>query len=390
MENERFIEKIKWSSIAPQLRPIYLQKHIIYSGKRIKSTNLIDLMDTILHQVHVYGKTVFALNSRWLKAMYGGSYPKMIEWLIINDVIYLWKNYSTGKNSKKYKLTDSMNGFDCMTSKIKMPIILERKKIKLKISKEKSFNHQFKQDVLDHLVKSLNAASVDYEEAKNWLKTNSIADKSLKVNMNALEKIYNKEIYHGFDKNGRFHTNFTVLKKEIRQKFLKIDGDPIEELDVKNSQPFFLSMLMKQNGFENSEYNQAVIDGSIYDTISETLDMERKEVKIQVFKILYARNRIKNQMPVETLFMTLYNDVWNWIVEYKKKTKNYKILARDLQKLESQFIFNKVIPKILEWKNIPIITIHDSILFQKQYAMPLQEIWLGSLKIGVPESQFLI
>ena len=108
--------------------------------------------------------------------------------------------------------------------------------------------------------------------------------------------------------------------------------------------------------------------------------MDRKETKIQIFKVLYGRNRIKNQKPVEALFMELYKDVWDWIVEYKNKNKNYKILARELQKLESQFIFNKVIPKILEWKKIPIITIHDSILFQKQYKEQLQRIWIECLK----------
>src|ERR1035437_8115932 len=285
MKEERFIEKIKWVSVYPALKLIYIQNYIIHLGKRIKSSNFIDLIDIILTQVTVYDRKILSLNSRWLKTMYGIEYPKMIDWLITNEVMYLWKNYSTGKNCKKYRLTDTMNEFDCVPTKIKVPISLERKKTRLKISKEKSFNHEFKQGVLDHLVESLKFVSVKYENAKNWLKDNFIVNKSLKVNINALDKINNGEIYHGFDKNGRFHTNFTVLKKEIRQKFLKIENEDIEELDIKNSQPFFLSMLMEKNGFINEEYNKAVLDGSIYDSIAERLGMDRKETKIQIFKV---------------------------------------------------------------------------------------------------------
>lgn len=42
---------------------------------------------------------------------------------------------------------------------------------------------------------------------------------------------------------GRFHSNFTSLCGELR-RCLTIDGEPLYEVDVTNSQPYFLSMLL--------------------------------------------------------------------------------------------------------------------------------------------------
>jgi hypothetical protein len=53
---------------------------------------------------------------------------------------------------------------------------------------------------------------------------------------------------------------------------------------------------------------------------------------------------------------------------YKKEHGDYKILAYDLQKDESNLIFNKMIKTIMNLHpEIKIITIHDSIVVQKKY-----------------------
>ena len=49
--------------------------------------------------------------------------------------------------------------------------------------------------------------------------------------------------------------NFTILKKEIRQKYLTIDNDEVTEIDINNSQPLFLSLLLKNEMDENDPEN---------------------------------------------------------------------------------------------------------------------------------------
>ena len=46
-----------------------------------------------------------------------------------------------------------------------------------------------------------------------------------------------------FDDFGRFHTNYTILKKEIRNNYLTISNEMLIEIDVKNSQPLFFAVL---------------------------------------------------------------------------------------------------------------------------------------------------
>jgi hypothetical protein len=48
--------------------------------------------------------------------------------------------------------------------------------------------------------------------------------------------------------------------------------------------------------------------------------------------------------------------------------KNYKELSHELQKMESDFIFNHVIKEIYEtYPDIVLFTVHDSILFPISY-----------------------
>jgi len=51
--------------------------------------------------------------------------------------------------------------------------------------------------------------------------------------------IDDKHSYLKIDDFGRIHTNFTVLKKEIRKQFLCIDDNPVKGKDISNSQALF-------------------------------------------------------------------------------------------------------------------------------------------------------
>jgi hypothetical protein len=64
----------------------------------------------------------------------------------------------------------------------------------------------------------------------------------------------------------------------------------------------------------------------------------------------------------------LFPTIHNFIKLYKKEHGDYKILAYDLQKAESNLVFNKMIKCIMNLHpEIKIITIHDSIVVQKKY-----------------------
>jgi hypothetical protein len=61
--------------------------------------------------------------------------------------------------------------------------------------------------------------------------------------------------------------------------------------------------------------------------------------------------------------------------------KSYKEMSHILQKMESDFIFNKVIKTIIEKiPEVKLFTIHDSIVFQKKYLPEISVIFNNFLK----------
>lgn len=372
MENNKIL--IKWASSVKELVPIYTKKWISYEGERFLSYYAIDLIDFFVFNYYTYNKLSIQINSRWLKLIYGNQYPIIIKWLIDNNIIELYKNYSVGHKSKKYKLTKYVieNGF--ISNNIQSNEKLENKKVKYKLINQSHIVTNIKVDTIEHLEYSLKQIKLDYKKAKSVLIDMNLQENSYKVNSNNIEKINKGHIYSSFDKYGRFHTNWTVLKKDIRQSCVKIRNNDICELDIQNSQPFFLLLIMKQEGFKEDAYRTDVLNGTFYDNIATFLNIERKQVKTEVFKILYGRTR-KKLNGIDKAFKTLYPLTWQFLIDYKAKLGYYKLIARQLQTIESNFIFNKVIPEILKWNNIPIITVHDSIMFEKQYKDIVNIIW---------------
>ena len=360
---------IKYTS--PIFTDIYSNNIIIYQGIRLKSINLIHLIDIFLNRYIIFNKDNIKLNSRILKWLYGSSYSKYIDYLVENKFIYLWKNYSSGYKSKTYKLTEKTKEYGIVTAIIKMDIKLLNKLNKLNTASE------FIDDTIKNkLINDLYKITINLEKSTEWLNTNfDINDKALEINLSACQKINNKDIYYSFDKFGRFHTNYTILKKEIRNNYLKINNNDIAEIDITNSQPFFLYILMKEHNFKIfNGFDDDVLNGTIYEKLCDISGISRKEAKIKVYSILFGRNNINEYW--NELFNKLYPDVYKWIVSYKEKHKTYKSIAQNLQKIESNFIFNKLIPKIIDYnKDIAIITIHDSIIFEKQYYNAIKDIF---------------
>lgn len=367
--------RIKWVSTFDKIGEIYTKKYIKIKEDRIHSIKIIDLVDYMINNVYVYKRNNIELNTRRLKSLYGNKYNNIIDYLIDKDVIYLYKNYSTGKRYRTYRFTNNMKESKYLSCKITYTDILDNKKNELN-----NETNDINSDITTHLIDSLHLVKLDYAKSKEILKSIE-NENSRHINSNMIDKIINGDIYAHFDEYGRFHTNFTILKKEIREHCLSINNNKIAELDIKNSQPFFMTVFMKDRGFVDSEYTNDVISGKLYDKLTICAGIERKEVKQEVFRILYGRNKNNNLGPVEKCFKEIYVNVYNWIVEYKKINNNYKILAQELQKTESKFIFGNIIPKILEWKTIPIITVHDSILFEEQYLENISFIWKEQLKI---------
>jgi hypothetical protein len=357
-------------------------KKIFYRNKSLKSNYLIDITHSMLLKYYCYGRLSFSLNAKILRSRYGTYYNYYIDYLVENKIIYLKYNYSVGRNSKIYKINpDILNGDNVLKYKNHDHFLLKKYKTSI-MEKNSSYINK---NVQEKIVNDLFYIDIDYDLAYKFL--NTLKGKSYKRNLYVVEAIQNKHIFYHFDDYGRIHTNFTVLKNLIRKNCLTIDGEQLIELDIKNSQPLFLTSIIEQYSLEEIDidtdeydrFKELTIDGNLYDYFIEELNLSSKKMaKMLIYKVLFGKNFEDEQ---NKKFKKLFPTIHNFIVSYKKISGDYKTMAYILQRKESNLVFNMIIQEIIEkYPYIKLFTIHDSISFPIKYKKEISEIFYDKLK----------
>jgi hypothetical protein len=91
----------------------------------------------------------------------------------------------------------------------------------------------------------------------------------------------------------------------------------------------------------------------------------KKSIKECVYKVFFGKNYNNKH---DTLFKKIFPTIHNFIKYYKKLKGGYKVLAYDLQNLESDLVFNKIVNEVrINYPEIHLITVHDSIICSKKY-----------------------
>lgn len=254
----------------------------------------------------------------------------------------------------------------------------------------------------------------------------------------AIEKIKDKKFFYSIDQNvGRFHSNLTNLKKEIRN-YITYQGQILVNVDIKNSQPLFSTLLLNKEFYSrNTLYNissipdynsflsniyhsyssltimvvkslektdsqnikkyiEIVNSGSFYEQIFKEmypdLPFDKAKAKTMMFMIFFSRNNYMGQPKAEPKkrFKKLFPKTYE--IFRLLKLCDYTALSRILQRIESNVIIQNVVPRITrERPKLPIFTIHDSIVTtvgNEQYVAAIiqQEILLTTglqAKLGI-------
>ena len=246
-----------------------------------------------------------------------------------------------------------------------------------------------------------------------YLKQLTIADgynEFIKSNYSAQTKQYNDIIgsatriingaiiYKRDNTSGRFHSNITNMAKGLRP-FLRINGEPLINCDIKNSQPYLSTILLTDPGKVSwmtknpafalllqslkvslnqdvKNYIQFVISGQLYEFLmsefaKEGLILTRDETKRQVLRILFARNRSpkdetnrKARQIFKQRFPTVHR-IFSKVRGSEKGDKfhNFSRFAILLQKIESYLMLDVILKRI--YKELPgtiAVTVHDSIM----------------------------
>jgi hypothetical protein len=349
-------------------------KFITYKGVKLKTAYIFDIINNLILKYYFKKENRYALNATVLKDKYGYLYNYYIEYLVNRETIIMLNNYKKGVSSRIYSLNDGI-----FKSKIKR--YRNTDKVLLKKYKKKIFDTlDFTEDknlidgvIKEKLISDLFSVDIDLERSIFFL--DSLKDKDLDIynrNLYSVDCINDKHIFYHFDSYGRMHTNFTILRSFIRKNCLLMDGEETCEIDISNSQPLFLTKLIKDSNTswvredEFEIFKEITKNGTYYQYLMQNLHISnKKEAKELTYKVLFGRNSTNSK--ADKLFKQVFPTIHNFIRLYKKEKGDYKILAYDLQKMESNLIFNKIIRKVMDINpEIKIITVHDSIITSKK------------------------
>lgn len=248
-------------------------------------------------------------------------------------------------------------------------------------------------------IKYLNLLTIDptYED---FFESNfSISNDRYNNIIGSATRIMNGDIFHKIDStSGRFHSNITNMAKALRP-YLRINNEPLVNLDIKNSQPYLSTILLTNPGKVSwmtkdpafamllqtlkvslsqdvRKYITLVISGQIYEYLmtefsKQGLELNRNDTKRQMLRILFARNRSpkdeinkKARQIFKNCFPTVHR-IFSKIrgTEKGNKFQNFKRFAILLQTIESYLVLDVILMRI--YKELPgtiAITIHDSIM----------------------------
>ena len=244
----------------------------------------------------------------------------------------------------------------------------------------------------------------------------------------ATRMLAEKQFYYKVDDNiGRFHSNLTNIKKDLR-KHITYKGIPLVNIDIANAQPLFSALLLKKefwNGtsaisiksiptvkqlfksntsynktrtslltyitlVESSEnryhkefrdYKHMVQNGSFYKMVFENMfpekEYDKTVIKDVMFQAFFSANRFIGQPKarLKMMFSHTYPAVYKIFRILKKD--NHVILSHLLQRIESIIMIETVARRIaVERPELPFFTIHDSIATTKgneQYIKQVME-----------------
>ena len=220
------------------------------------------------------------------------------------------------------------------------------------------------------------------------------------------------------DDYGRVHTNVTSLKREVRDGCMYCDGKPVGGVDIKSSQASFLCSIMhewrnvaydtmyvpesnfveiipfwKENEFaisldnEIDAFEHILRDGKMYEFFAGHMSnlgvtYTRDEAKKAFLSTLFAHNYIPDTKPERKAVRDVWAEYFPHMLRCINfmKRNNHACLAYEMQRTESSFVFDVVIPRIEREIGCHYCTVHDSVIVPVEYISRVQKIMDEELK----------
>lgn len=227
------------------------------------------------------------------------------------------------------------------------------------------------------------------------------------------------------DSYGRAHSKLTILRKDFRKFLVGANNEQLVSIDIKSSQPYFLYAFLKKSIGENKAQLDS-FDKDIHHKLEEELadyfclledgiyewvinswksTITRGEAKVLCFQYFYGYDDL-NQEEVSKesifeIFEARFPTIHGYInvlkgVSFERQLRRakdfvpsqisstfekHKILAQEMQKMESKVVIDIVCKKLRElYPSITVAPIHDCILTEKSNLEKVKKVFEGVLK----------
>ncbi|MEZ6131195.1 MAG: hypothetical protein R3C59_21180 [Planctomycetaceae bacterium] len=310
--------------------------------------------------------------------------------------------YSKG-NSTRYRMSDELHRSRCV---IRLPESSSvARKVKEQKERQRKKDDARKHPVHRHLDFWLKKVRVDEKAAMqfvsdkqraefSWLSSLSevpvIADQLVEDRLHAeasIQAIVFKDFRSKPCRYGRYHTNISCFRKVLRP-FLRIDGQPLVEVDVSACQPLCLAVLLHDirsailtsvplteeqirlahtlsifpvccaSGEEDDtiRYQKDCESGKFYEIMQEICKVDSKsQMKKKLFKDVFFGKRTL------AAFRKAYPTMAR-LIDWARRP-DYKHLSHELQRIESSIVIDDACEVMrVQHPSVPILTIHDAIL----------------------------
>lgn len=399
-------------------RKLNLDKHLKQHPPKIEGfnkDNLIYILGLITelparceHFDYKYG--FVSLNATILKKKVW-NYKQYLDYAVSTGILKSDNWYIKGTKSKGYKFTDKY-----LDKNKEVPIL------KYSLIKKEYQEKEIEAKILEkyyYLTKWFNEdLTIDYSGALDFLESTMTGSENVykyNYNLSRIDKISSTEYYTSVDGNiQRFHSTLTSLHGDLR-KFIKYADEELVSLDITNSQPYLSTalfnplfynnqpnnllllslysinhhsvlspislssspmlqeILQQSNNDDIKKYVDLVTSGSLYEFLARVFKREigdefknRKQLKGVIFTVLFTSNHFIGQPEAKPkrIFRKYFPTVYKIFSLIKRGDKTN--LPRLLQRMESYIVLDRICKRIsLERPNLPIFTIHDSVITTK-------------------------
>jgi hypothetical protein len=297
------------------------------------------------------------------RGWFGDDHRAIIAALRKDGVLQVKDSYQVGRRCKMYRVAPACHG-----DTVRFGLLWKPMARKIKSMRERRMLDAKANPDYASTIRALEGTTVDFNRAVRYIQRSKVEHGKKMFWLWAVRSVHERDWFTVIDpKTGRLYTNLTNMPRNLR-RFMRIEGEPMVEVDVACAQPLLLSSFYK-GPCEEKEKFMAWVRSDFYARLAGAAGLAHKArdwVKTETYRqVMFDRIR-HYRMPLWEAFKAEFPVLGKEIGKVKRA--DYKQVAVVLQSAESRCVIRGAC-RCLGRMGIPVVSIHDG-LFCRERDVP--------------------